>query len=641
MIVVACQGRLGTERPKPVDLSRVEVTGPFWSKRMAVNREQTIPAIYRQLQETGRLDAFSPAPHAGARQVPHFLWDSDVAKWIEAASYTLVTHPDPQRQALVDQVCQQVASAQQSDGYLNTFITALGAEKRWKNLGMWHELYNAGHFIEAAVAHLAATGRPAFFNAIRRYADLIQETFGPGKYPGYPGHPEIELALVRLYRATGDRRYLELAVTFLDRRGQRPSIFERELAGLSDEDAVLNRQYLMRNGKVDTTYCQDHLPVREQREAAGHSVRAMYLYAAMVDVAVETGDQSLLEAADRLWESVTQRKMYVTGGLGAARAYEGFTGDYDLPNDAYAETCAAIGLIFWSHRMFHAHPDGRYIDTLERALYNGALSGVSLDGCRFFYENPLVSTGDHQRQPWFEVACCPPNIARLIASLGGYVYSEGPAEAYVHLYVGGSAWLNLSGGTVRLEQETDYPWGGIVQIRVEPSRTQLFTLWLRIPGWCRSWEVQLNGATVEAPVVERGYVGLTRSWSSGDTVVLKVAMPVERVYAHPAIQADSGMVALQRGPVVYCVEEVDNPFPLHQVILPAQAPLVASFDRNLLGGVVRIDGEAWVEDEAGWGEQLYRFARPERRRVRITAVPYFAWANRAPGEMRVWLRSEP
>lgn len=629
------------KRPQPVDLARVEVTGPFWSERIAVNRDQTIPAIYRQLEETGRLGAFALTRDGGQARQPHFLWDSDVAKWIEAASYTLVTHPDPEREALIDRVCQQVGSAQQPDGYLNTFITVVQPAKRWKNLGMWHELYNAGHWIEAAVAHLAATGRRTFFDVIRRYADLIDETFGPGKRLGYPGHPEIELALVRLFRATGERRYLELAAAFLDRRGQRPSIFEQELAELPDEDTVLNRQYLMRDGTVDTSYCQDHLPVREQREAAGHAVRAMYLYSAMVDVGLETGDTALLQATERLWESVTQRRMYVTGGLGAAWEHEGFTGDYDLPNAAYAETCAAIGLVFWSHRMFHARPDGRYIDTLERALYNGALSGVSLDGRRFFYENPLASSEDHRRQPWFEVACCPPNIARLIASLGGYVYSEGPEEAYVHLYVGGAGQLHLAAGPVKLKQETAYPWDGTVRITVEPAQVQPFTLWLRIPGWCRRWKVQVNGVPVEAPVVERGYLRLERPWNPGDRVVLELAMPVERVYAHPAVQEDAGRVALQRGPIIYCLEGVDNPFPLHQVVLPAEAPLEASFDPDLLGGVVRLGGEAWVEDEGDWAGRLYRFARPERKRVRITAVPYFAWANRAPGEMRVWLRSEP
>ncbi len=631
---------------EPVQLRRVDVGGPFWATRLEVNRRRTIPAIHRQLVETGRLDAYRLHDGRGDGPTPHLFWDSDVAKWIEAAAYTLAKQPDPALQAMVRDAVERLASIQQPDGYLNVYFTTVAPSKRWTNLGMWHELYCAGHLIEAGVALYEATGDRSLLDVVARYADHIDATFGPGRRAGCCGHPEIELALVKLYRATHERRYLALSQFFLDQRGRRPSIFEEELGQLPPEDAELNLRYLTRDGRYDPTYCQDHLPVRDQSEAVGHAVRAMYLAAGMADVGLETGDAALVAAARRIWESATGRKMYVTGGLGSRRDIEGFGPAYELPDeDAYAETCAAIGLVLLSHRLFHAHPHGRYVDVLERALYNGVLAGVSLDGERFFYENPLASSGHHHRQPWYEVACCPPNLARLLASLGQYAYSEGPQAAFVHLYVGGKADLVCGDVRVTLHQQTDYPWDGRVRLTVVPEKPVTLTLYLRVPGWCPAWSISVNGepladasrAAAQAHGVP-GYVALDRFWRPGDTVELTLAMPVQRLYGHPRSRDLVGRVALQRGPLVYCLEEHDNGPGLDRIVLPMGAPIESRFDEALLGGVVVLSAEASELQETDWEGGLYRTSPPALHRRPIVAIPYFAWDNRSPGEMRVWLR---
>lgn len=627
----------------PVSFANVTIKDGFWSPRIDVNRTRTIPHEYKQCKETGRIDAFALDWKPGKEPTPHYFWDSDVAKWIEAASYSLVTHPDPQLEALLDEVIEKIASAQQEDGYLNVYFTVVEPEKRWKNLGMWHELYCAGHLMEAAVAHYEATGKRRLLDVICRYADYIDSVFGPGPYKrdGCPGHEEIELALVKLFRVTGNRRYLELSKFFIDQRGQKPSFFQKEMENLSPEEAQTNRHFFVQGDKFDTSYCQDHLPVREQSEVVGHAVRAMYLYAGMADVAVETGDEELLVACRRLWDNVCRRRMYVTGGIGPSRHNEGFTKDYDLPNEtAYAETCAAIGLVFWNHRMLHVDGDARYADIVERALYNGVLSGVSLDGKKFFYENPLASSGNHHRQEWFDCACCPPNIARLIASLGGYIYSEAPEDAYIHLFIAGEAKLHVGDTQVTLRQEGNYPWDGRIQVEVNPEKPVEFGLNLRIPGWCQSATLQVNGKAVDVPAVMRlGYARICRKWQAGDLIELNLAMPVERVEAHPAVSQTAGCVALQRGPIVYCLEQVDNPVPLHRIVLPRDAKLQAIYDKDLLGGVVKLEGEALLVDDSDWNGELYRFRPAQMKPFRITAIPYYAWDHREPGEMRVWIRS--
>ena len=609
-------------------LNKVTIEDDFWAPRMKVNREKTLLAAHKQLRDTGRIDAFRLDWKPGMEPQPHRFWDSDVAKWVEAASYSLATHPDPELEKLVEEVVDKIIGAQHPDGYLNVFYTVVEPENRWKNLRDWHELYCAGHLIEAAVAHHQATGKRDFLDATIRYADYIDSVFGdePGKRYGAPGHEEIELALVKLYHATGEGRYLKLSEFFLNQRGQKPSVFQLERP---DEEY-----------RAEPGYHQDHLPVREQSTAEGHAVRAMYLYSGMADVAAETGDEELLSACEKLWENVTTKRMYITGGIGSTSEGERFTTDYDLPNaTAYAETCAGIGLVFWAHRMLQFGPDSRYADVMERALYNGVISGVSLDGERFFYVNPLESAGDHHRQEWFGCACCPPNIARLIASLGGYIYSQADNDVYVHLYVQGEAELEVAGQKVMLRQETDYPWDGLVRVTVRPERPVRFGLNLRLSGWCLGAMLAVNGQLCKMTEnVTDGYVRIEREWTGEETVELGVAMPTLLSEAHPAMKAAAGRVALQRGPIVYCLEQADNPIPLHQIVLPYDQELPLELVEEHREGAVVVKAQAQAAQDSDWRGALYR---PEPTRMapfEMTAVPYCVWDNRSPGEMLVWIR---
>lgn len=614
-------------RLTPVPFTHVSLADPFWAPRMQTNREVTLAVGYDQCKQTGRIDAFDLTWKPGREPQPHYFWDSDVAKWVEAAAYSLSTHPDPKLETLLDEVIAKIAGAQQPDGYLNIYFTVVAPEQRWANLHVHHELYCAGHLIEAAVAHYQATGKRTLLDVMVRYADYIDSVFGdaPGKRPGTCGHEEIELALVKLYHAAGEERYLRLSEFFLNQRGQKPSVFAPEFpAGQA----------------VDTSYCQDHAPVREQSEVVGHAVRAMYLYSGMADVAGETGDAELLAACERLWQHVTLTRMYVTGGIGSTRQNEGFTTDYDLPNDtAYCETCAAIGLVFWAQRMLQFDADSRYADVMERALYNGVMSGISLDGRRFFYVNPLESAGAHHRQEWFGCACCPPNVMRLLASLGGYLYSQTTSDAYVHLYAQGEGQLTVAGREVTLRQETQYPWDGLVRLTVTPASPAHFGLNLRLPAWCRSATLTLDGEPVDlAANTRQGYVRLAREWTGNEVVELSLPMPVERVYAHPAVKEDAGLVALQRGPMVYCLEAADNALPLHRVLLPREAEFTVRHEPELLGGVTVLETEALVESAAGWEGRLYRAMPDAREPLGIRAIPYCTWDNRDAGAMRVWLR---
>jgi uncharacterized protein len=617
----------------PVSWKAVSIDDAFWSPHLQVNREVTLPRIYQISQETGRIDNFRLNWKPGMEPKPHIFWDSDVAKWLEAASYSLGTHPNPELETKVDEVIGLIVAAQQPDGYLNTYFTAVEPENRWTNLRDWHELYCAGHMIEAAVAHFQATGKRVLLDAMCRYADYIDNVFGngPGKKRGYPGHEEIELALVKLYQVTGEKRYLYLSKYFVDERGRQPHYFDIE-ARLRGEDpaAFWARTY---------EYNQSHLPVREQSEVVGHAVRAMYLYSAMADLARDLPDQSLFAADQRLWNHLCTTRLYINGGLGPSRHNEGFTADYDLPNEtAYAETCAAIGFVFWNHRMLQLDCNARYADILERALYNGVLSGVSLNGEKFFYENPLASLGTHHRQSWFRVACCPPNIARLFASLGQYIYSVNDTDIAVHLYMQNTAQMTVGEREVRVRQETAYPWNGTITLRLTLDEPATLGLRLRIPGWCQEARLKVNGETFDiAGHLEEGYVRVERVWQSGDRVELDLAMPVERMYANPNVRQDVGCVAFQRGPLVYCLEGADNNVPLYRILVPRTAELQSRFEPDLLGGVTVIRGQALFEDDSGWAGKLYRSRPPSLQSETITAIPYYAWDNRQPGEMRVWL----
>jgi DUF1680 family protein len=618
----------------PVAHTAVVFEDGFWAPRMRRLRECTLPSMYEQFKRQGHLAAFQGEWTPGHKPIPFVFSESEVTKWLEAASYSLASYPDAALQALVDEAIALIASVQQPDGYLNVWFTRIAPGKRWTNLRDWHELYCAGHLIEAAVAHYEATGQRSLLDVTCRYVDHIDRTFGreAGKRRGYSGHPEVELALVKLYRATKEPRYLALARYFVEERGQQPLYFDEEARARGEDPA----DYWAKTYE----YCQAHLPVREQAQVVGHAVRAMYLYSAMADLAKELNDASLLQACERLWQHLTSTRFYLTGSLGSSAANEGMTADYDLPNAAaYAETCAAIGLVFWGHRMLQLDPHRRYADLLELALYNGVLSGVSLDGALYFYENPLESLGAHHRQEWFECACCPPNVARLLASLGRYVYGVSKTDILVHLYAQSTSRLRLGTQHVTLRQETNYPWDGEITLRVEVEEPSVFAISLRIPGWCPQALLSVNGETIPLDqALHQGYARIERRWHAGDCVTLHLEMPIQRVYAHPAIRSNDGQVALQRGPLVYCLEAADNLAPLHRIRLPRTAALESRFQPDLLGGVVVIQGNASVLEEADWAGVLYRPSPPQQTTYTLTAIPYYAWDHRQPGEMRVWFR---
>ena len=617
---------------RPLAWKDVTIEDRFWAPRQKTNREVTMPHVYRMCKETGRIDALRLQWKAGDPNPPHIFRESDVGKWVEAAAYSLATHPDDQLDKLADEVIDLFAGAQQGDGYLNAHYTVVEPGRRWTNLRDCHELYCAGHLIEAAVAHFQATGKRKLLDVLCRYADHIDSVFGPeeGKKRGYCGHEEIELALVKLYRATGNGRYLKLGKYFIDERGRQPHYYNLEAAQRGEDPK--------RYSAKDYSYSQAHIPLRQQSEVVGHAVRAFYCYSGMADIAALTGDAELLSACKRLWKDLTRHKLYITGGIGPSKHNEGFTQQYDLPNQsAYAETCAAIALVFFAHRMLQVEADARYADVMEQALYNGVLSGVSLDGAKFFYVNPLASAGGHHRQDWFGCACCPPNVARLLASLGSYVYSAAPGAAYVHLYVAGKATATVDGQELTLLQETDYPWDGDVKITLRLPRAAKLDLMLRVPGWCRQHKATLNGKPV-AGAIAKGYLRLRREWKDGDVVKLSLAMPVERVAAHPSVIDDVGKVALQRGPIVYCLEQCDNAAPVRSVVLPDKAKLTARRNGRKLGGIVEITGPALAPAPKAWKSALYLRADQARLRpVTIKAVPYCLWDNRRPGAMTVWL----
>ena len=629
-------------------LKHVRITGGFWERLMEVNRRVTLPIQYEQCKKTGRIDAFRLTWKEGDDNPPHIFWDSDVGKWIEAAAYNLAAYPDAELEQLVDNVIDLIARAQRPDGYVNTHFTVVEPEKRWTNLRHNHELYCAGHLMEGAVAYYQATGKRRFLDIMCRYADHIDKIFGRRKNQkrGYCGHEEIELALMKLYAVTNEGRYLDLARFFIDERGRSPHYFDQEARARGEDP---------RNFWAGTyEYNQSHLPVMEQTTVVGHAVRAMYLYCGMTDIALATGDRALRNACKRLWRNLVERRMHITGGLGPAAANEGFTCDYDLPNEgAYLETCAAIGLVFWAQRMLKADLDHEIADVMERALYNGTISGVSCDGKRFFYGNPLAAhTGfdgngrfvekrhNYRRSEWFGCACCPPNIARMIAQFPDFMYSTRARELAVHLYAQSEGHVVLAGQTVRISQETSYPWEERVAFTITPEQTRMWTLALRIPGWCRDAKLCVNGkAVVLGSATKRGYARIRRKWHTGDRVDLVLPMPVELIEAHPAVRQDGGRVALQRGPVVYCIEEVDNGGNLNDIVLrPDPVFTITRPHSGLLAGVPRIHAKAWRREPGDWKGKLYGCQGSRHVPCDITAIPYFMWGNRSPGEMLVWIR---
>ncbi len=597
----------------PVSFSEVKIESEFWSPRLETNRKVSIPHNLDTCESTGRIRNF--AQNAGVDKTPfrgHIFHDSDVYKVLEGVAYSLMTHPDKELEARLDKIIDLVARSQQPDGYVNTWFTMKAPEKRWTNLQGDHELYCAGHMFEAAVAHFRATGKRTFLDLACKFADYIDSVFGPEKRHAVPGHEEIELALVKLWRATGEERYLNLARFFVNQHGQSK---HRELFG---------------------RYCQDHLPIQEQTEPVGHAVRFMYLFSAVADLAALDGNQGHIDAMERLWQNIVKKKMYITGGVGVQHHGEGFAREYYLPNyDAYCETCASIGMAFWNHRLALLHGEGRFADLVERVLYNGALAGVSLEGNKFFYVNPLASRGNHHRQSWYGCACCPTNVVRYVAALGDYVYgslAEGEGVCLLQ-YVGGSGLIALREGKVKISQKTRYPWEGKVEIFLEPQGEEEFTLQMRIPGWCEGAKVSLNGTQVDVKPV-KGFVSLRRDWKAGDTIHLDFSMPVRQVPSHPEVEENRGRRAIQRGPIVYCLEDCDHSSAVDEIAIPADAPFEPKFEPDLLRGVVVLKGRGvksgLVEDDEG-GFKL------ESRPVEITAIPYYAWDNRSPGRMVVWV----
>ena len=619
----------------PVQFTSVKVSDGFWGHRLKASREVTIPLAFSKCEETGRYENFVKAAHPSEEYKVGGLAfdDTDVYKTIEGASYVLQTYPDKKLEAYIDSVLVIVAAGQEPDGYLYTSRTMnpkhphnWSGDHRWEKVEVLsHELYNLGHMVDGAVAHYQATGKRNFLDIAIRYADCVCREIGPG--PGQvervPGHQIAEMALCRLYLVTGDKKYLEQAKYFLDRRGK---------TATSD------------------LYTQSHLPILEQDEAVGHAVRATYMYSGIADVAALTGDKEYIDAIDRIWDNIVSKKYYITGGIGATHQGEAFGKNYELPNaEAYCETCAAIGNVYVNHRMFLLHGESKYYDVLERTLYNGLLSGVSLQGDGFFYPNPLETAGGYERKPWFGCACCPSNICRFIPSVPGYVYAVNGNDLYVNLYMPNTLTQKVNGKDVVLRQETGYPWNGDVQITIDKNSAKTFSLKLRIPGWVRGevapgelykyadgkslgYKVLVNGEEVSSEL-DKGYFTITRSWKKGDKVSLHLDMEPRVVTAREEVLADRGKIAVERGPIVYCAEAADNSFPVRSVLM-SPVPAMTVSHGDILGYPV---------EKISTVAQTLHYDQMGRLRVddvKLTMIPYYAWCHRGAGEMAVWLPTE-
>ncbi len=643
-------------RGNTLPLKNIMISDSFWSKYIKLVHEVVIPyqwdAINDRVEDAEPSHAIKNFKIAAGLEQGEFygfvFQDTDLAKWLEAVAYRLETHPDKNLEELADEAIELVEKAQQADGYLNTYFTIKEPGRRWTNLTECHELYTAGHMIEAAVAYYRATGKSKLLEVMCRFADHIASIFGaePGKLRGYDGHQEIELALVKLYEATGEEKYLKLSKYFIDERGKKPNYFELETARPD------YKKHFPGDVMISKEYNQSHLPVREQETAEGHSVRAVYMLTGMADLAALTQDDELLEACRRLWKNIVQKRMYITGGIGSTSEGEAFSFDYDLPNDTmYTETCASIGLIFFANRMLKAEPKSSYADVMERALYNNVLAGMSMDGKSFFYVNPLEVWPEASekspikkhvkavRQKWFGCACCPPNVARLLSSLGQYIYTKHENTLYTHLYIGGEANTDIAGTQTVIRQTTNYPWDGKVILEVRPETEKEFGIALRIPDWCDSYGISINGVSV-TPEIKDGYAIIRRNWKQGDCIELDLDMRIKLMQSNPLVRSNAGKLALQRGPLVYCLEETDNGENLSAISIPVESNFTAEFDSETAGGVVVITGNAYRTETRGWDENLYRTAQIEEKPTTIKAVPYCVWGNRNPGEMLVWIRQK-
>lgn len=632
---------------QPMPISDCTITGSFWQKYREKARTQVIPYQWDALNDripnaepSHAIKNFRIAAGKETGEYHGFVFqESDIAKWLEAVAYTLMWHKDPELEKLADSAIDDVVAVQQPDGYLNAYYIIKGLDKRFTNLRDNHELYCLGHFIEAAVAYYQATGKDKLLQAMVKYVDLVDKLMGPeeGKLRGYPGHQEIELALVKLYEITKNEKHLRLAKYFLDERGRKPFFFELEHV----------------NGNTNNAYHQSHEPVRDQKVAIGHSVRALYMYAGMADVARETNDEELLQACRTLWHDVTRRQMYVTGGVGQTHHGEAFTYGYDLPNDTiYAETCASIALVFFAERMLNIEPHSDYADVLELALHNGTISGMSADGKSFFYVNPLESNPEAsakdwgkrhvkvERQKWFGCSCCPPNLARMLTSLERYAYSKGEETLYVNLYTGGTVNTSFASGNFGIEIATEYPWEGHIGITIKENTGTVLAL--RLPGWCKNYSIQHNGNVVHAKI-KNGYA-LIQDTAAGDIIELVLDMPVETLESNPKVRENIGKIAVKRGPVVYCIEEADNGKNLHHVLACKDSAFECNYDDTFFDGATLLtsNGKRLATAPSLWSDnELYKTYTPEHtsyKNIKLTWIPYYLWANRGEGEMMCWVR---
>lgn len=580
-----------------IDFSHVKINDNFWSPRLSKHVSATLPVCIDQIEnQTGRIRNFENAAKGEGEHSGIFFDDSDVYKALEGMAYSLINNPDPELEKKADEWIDKFAAAQQPDGYINTFYTLTGLDKRWTNMDK-HEMYCAGHMIEAGVAYYQATGKRKLLDVCIRMTDHMMSQFGQGKRHWVPGHEEIELALVKLYQTTQEQKYLDFAYWLLEERGHGHGT-------MGDE------------GKWDPVYYQDIVPVRRLTDISGHAVRCMYLYCGMADVAALKNDTGYIAAIDRLWDDVVHRNMYITGGIGSSRDNEGFTEDYDLPNlDAYCETCASVGMVLWNQRMNQLTGDSKYIDILERSLYNGALAGISLGGDRFFYVNPLESKGDHHRQEWYGCACCPSQLSRFLPSIGNYIYASSDDALWVNLYIGNTGQIRIGETDILLTQETDYPWDGSVKLTISTSQPLEKEIRLRIPNWCKTYDLSINGKRIN--VSEKKGYAVIKDWKSQDVIALDMDMPVEIVAADPHVKENFGKRAIQRGPLVYCMEEIDNPEYFDQIQLSPSTTFQTAFVSDILNGIKTI--------------------KTNGRAQSATFIPYYAWDNRKAGKMRVWI----
>lgn len=613
---------------RTVSLKNVPLKDGFWSERQAINLKTSLKHAFRKLEDSGNFNNLKLAIGTGKGEYRKpFFMDSDIHKWLEAVSYALTVGLNAELEAMADHAIDLLAAAQQEDGYLNSYFQVVEPDKKWTELAMGHELYCAGHLFEAAVAHQRATGSTRLLDIACRFADHIDDIFGPGKRNAVPGHPEIELALVELYRETGERRYLDLAGFFIGQRGY----------------GKMTGHTPFRSG-----YHQDRVPVRDANIVEGHAVRQLYLLAGVADVYMETGEDALLDVCRQLWRDMTAKKMHITAGLGARHLGESFGEAYELPSDTcYCETCAAIANMMWNWRMLAITGEAKYADLLERSLYNGFLSGISLDGQRYFYVNPLLSRGGIERPAWYGCACCPPNVMRQIAMLGHYVATTNNRGLQIHQYIPTDISVNLDGDRhVKVHLETDYPWEGGVKLVIDETDGSPWEVALRIPGWCRDARLEVGGQKMDVSKQQGDYARIERTWQAGDTLLLDLSIQPRFTEPNPRVDSIRSSLAIERGPLVYCLEGLDQTTGanLWDIRIDPGKPLEEVWYGDLLGGVMVIKAGGVLVDSSGWEDSLYRSFEAEnsgRTVIDLTAIPYYAWANRGAGWMRVWIPRMP